>query len=254
MNDSYSFTDLENVKIKLGYKVKLVSILDGKKHFITKQPAINLTTELVNWLKELKEQLFKDEKWLSDKIKILHYERIFDFQTLLELPQCFWNTVGFDTTGLQKKLSLKKESSQNDNQQLHNVQPNVFIEMPDEPNGSDDSDDSDDCSDVSTENVPPSIDQNRYKNHKYYKVPDIKTLFKKGRGYTKAYNYFKKVPENKISPKDIENYKEAIYDSIIKDIKHEQNKVKELYPPFDILKNAGQARKNFRFADRFLLR
>lgn len=191
--------------IQLGYKVKLVSILNGKEQFRVKKTPLNLSADLLNWLKELKTVLIKDDEWLDKKIKTLYDARIFEFQTMFDLPEIYYDCIGFKSQEIQNKLNLKKETYRcvNDTAQREDI---------------------------------------IYQEHKYFNVPNLKTLFRKGNGYTKAFNYFVKgFEKKKVSLKDIEMYKEEIYEFIKKDIKQEQSKVHEPYPSFRILKNAGLA-------------
>lgn len=232
MEDSYCFSELESIHLQLGYKIKLISVLDGNKHFMTKQPMINLSGELLKWLKELQVQKRKDTNWLSKMEEHLYNERIFDFQTLFELPPEYYEFVRFDTPGLKHDLKKKKESFQSSNNQLFSTE---------EMSRNDENPKNDESPEGSEGNGLMTFNPNVYKRHKYRQVPDIKPLFKKGRGHIKSFKYFAEIAQKKASLKDIEIYKAEIYGIIKRDINNEQFKIRELKPPFDILKNAGIA-------------
>lgn len=230
---SIRFIDFDEVQLKLGYKVKLISILDGHQHFTKKTSPTYLSKDLENWLMDLQHKLDKNNFWLEKKKNYLLDQRIFDFQTLFELPKAYLNQVGFDTPGLCLHLALKKKTFNTDEEEPQNSNDGKepLIE-----NLEDDATSLDQLEDDGT-----SLDQ-LYHHHKYKTVPAIKDLFKKGKGYSKAFTYFSiNYTKKKVSGKEIENLKEDILQSVIKDIKKEQLKVKEVDPPYKILENGGIA-------------
>lgn len=99
--------------MKLGYKIKLISALDANKDVKLNVSPNYLSQDIIIWLIDIKSYLHKNDQWLIKMINTLCDERLFDLETLVEVPESYWHSLGFETIGLKKILSVKKQAFYN---------------------------------------------------------------------------------------------------------------------------------------------
>lgn len=235
-NKYYTLDDFEELTLPLGYKINFVSLSNNT---LPEEKILQFNPELLNWIDYVQKECDTDLQWVQGLKDFLTSVKVFSLETLVQIPECYWTSMGFKAIGLKKELTQKIQELKTRTNRSKECDPSVesimqcSMEIESTPI----------ISITATPLVPLPI-----KQHKYTKTDiNFEELFSQNEADRQVFDYFTNGYEAGETPnRVIDMLKQELIQKVFDDIRSEirktsNNQRDEWYPPTFVLANVAKA-------------